>query len=105
MRYMRLRQGMADMHRRAEVSQKINERYAASLATVEETRPLGQLVQGISQRTRVKGRSVRALNPLANEDAALLEAVGRGEFFIHGFRSRDLHTMRWGELFAEEPVG
>src|SRR5262245_8705653 len=35
MRYMRLRRGVADMHRRAEVSQKINERYAASLATVE----------------------------------------------------------------------
>jgi len=93
MRYMRLRRGVADMHRRAEVSQKINERYAASLATVEETQPLGQLVQSISQRTRLKGRSVRALNPLAKDDAALLEAVGHGQFLIHGFRNRDLRAI------------
>jgi len=96
MRYMRLRQGVADMHRRAEISQKINERYAASLATVEESRPLGQLVQGVSQRTRVKNRSVRALNPLAKEDAALLEAVSRGQFLIHGFRNRDLRAILYG---------
>jgi hypothetical protein len=100
--YMRLRQGVADLHRRAEVSQKINERYAASLATVEEARPLGQLVQDISQRTRVKGRSVRALNPLAKEDAALLEAVSRGEFFIHGFRNRNLRTILYGSAEKSE---
>jgi len=96
MRYMRLRQGVADMHRRAEISQKINERYAASLATVEESRPLGQLVQGVSQRTRVKNRSVRALNPLAKEDAALLEAVSRGQFLIHGCGNHDLRAILYG---------
>ena len=77
-------------------SQKINERYAASLATVEEARPLGQLLEGITQRTQAKGRSVRALNPLAERDAALLEAVSRGEFLIHGFRNRDLCAILYG---------
>jgi hypothetical protein len=33
---------------------------------------------------------VRALNPLAKEDAALLEAVGRPEFVVQGLRNRDL---------------
>jgi hypothetical protein len=96
MRYLRMRKGVADMHRRAEVSQKINERYAASLATVEETRPLGELLKNLTQRTHAKGRSVRALNPLAQDDAAVLEAVSRGEFLIHGFRNRDLQAVLYG---------
>jgi hypothetical protein len=102
MRYMRMRQGVADMHRRAEVSQKINERYAASLATVEEVRPLGELFKDITQRTRTKGRSVRALNPLAETDATLLEAVNRGEFLIHGFRNRDLRAILYGPAAKSE---
>jgi hypothetical protein len=95
-RYMRLRQGVADLHRRAEISQKINERYAASLATVEETRPLGEVIKDVTQRTQAKGRSVRALNPLAPDDAALLEAISRGEFLIHGFRNRDVRAVLYG---------
>jgi hypothetical protein len=98
---MRLRQGVADMHRRAEVSQKINDRYAASLATVEETRPLGDLIQDVTCRTRAKGRSVR-LNPLAQDDAALLEAISRGEFLIHGFRNRDVRDILYGP--ADKPL-
>lgn len=101
MRYMRLRQGVADMYRRAEVSQKINERYAASLATVEETRPLAEVTKDLTRRTQAKGRSVRALNPLAEGDAALLAAVSRGEFLIHGFRNRDLREILLGP--AETP--
>jgi hypothetical protein len=100
-RYMRLRQGVADMHRRAEVSQKINDRYAASLATVEEPRPLGDVIQDVTCRTRAKGRSVRALNPLAQDDAALLEAISRGEFLIHGFRNRDVRQILFGP--ADQP--
>jgi hypothetical protein len=96
MRYMRLRKGVADMHRRAEVSQKINERYAASLATVEDTRPLAEVTKDLTRRTQCKGRSVRALNPLGAEDAALLEAVGRGDFMLHGFRNRDLREILFG---------
>jgi len=33
------------------------------------------------------------LNPLAAEDAALLEAVNRGEFLLNGFRNRDLRAL------------
>ena len=37
-------------------------------------------------------RRVRALNPLAPADAALLEAVSRHEFLINGLRNRDLRA-------------
>jgi hypothetical protein len=91
--YLRLRKGVADMHRRAEVGRKINERYAEALAQVEETTPLGELTQDLAQRTQWQGRSVRALNPLSPQDLAVLEAVNRGEFVLNGFRNRDLRAV------------
>jgi hypothetical protein len=91
-----LRKGVADMHRRAEVSQKANERYLESLAAVGEKTPLGSLVQGLCRPARWKGRRVRALNPLSAEDARLLETVNRGEFTVNGFRNRDLREHLYG---------
>src|SRR5262249_44604892 len=40
-----LRKGIADLHRRAEVSQAANERYLAALAAVHDTTPLRQLAE------------------------------------------------------------
>lgn len=100
MQYLRLRKGVADMHRRAELGQKINERYAAALATVAEKTPLAELTGDLGQHTTWKGRPARALNPLAAGDVALLEAINRGEFILNGFRNRDLRAL----LFAESPA-
>jgi hypothetical protein len=98
--YLRLRKGVADIHRRAEVGQKINERYASALATVEEKKPLGQLVHDLGQAKQWQGRPLRALNPLAAADVALLQAVQRGEFVLNGFRNRDVRAV----LFADTPA-
>ena len=101
--YLRMRKGVADLHQRAEVSRKVNERYAASLATVEEKTTLGELTKDLGKATQWKGRSVRALNPLASEDMALLEAVSRGEFLIAGFRNREIRTILFGESAETSP--
>lgn len=95
--YRRLRKGVADMHRRATVSEKINDRYLASLASVEEKRTLAEVTKDISQRVAWQGRTCRALNPLSPDDAALLAAVGRGEFLIDGFSNRQIRAL----LFAD----
>ena len=97
MSYLRMRKGVADMHQRAEVSRKVNDRYAASLATVEEKTTLGELTKDLGKPVQWQGRSVRALNPLAPTDVALLEAVSRGEYLIAGFRNRDIRTILFGE--------
>lgn len=99
--YLRMRKGVADLHQRAEVSRKVTERYAESLATVEEKTPLAELADDLGQRQLWKGRSVRALNPLAAADVALLEAVSRGEFLIAGFRNRDIRALLFGPSPAE----
>jgi hypothetical protein len=95
--YRRMRQGVADLHQRAAVSRKINERYASSLATVAETTPVGELAADLGKRQQWHGRPVRALNPLAADDVALLEAVSRGEFVISGFRNRDIRAILYGD--------
>jgi hypothetical protein len=95
--WQRLRKGVADIQRRAEISQAANDRYVEALATVDDSRTLGELAETVCQRTTWKGKRVRGLNPLAKEDAQLLQAVNRGGFAINGFRNRDLR----GLLFAK----
>lgn len=89
-----LRKGIADLYRRAEVSQAANERYAAATAAVKETTPLSDWTEPLCRRAPAPGknpkRKVRALNPLAEEDAALLTAVLDPKFTVNGLRNRDL---------------
>jgi hypothetical protein len=94
--WQRLRKGVADLHRRAEVSQKANERYLESLAAVSHEQPLGETVRDLCQPTEWQGRRVRALQPLSPDDSRLLAAVNRGEFTINGFRNRDLRPLLFG---------
>jgi hypothetical protein len=92
-----LRRSVADAHRRAQVCQAANERYLESLAAAETPTPLGELTAGLCQPVRWNQQRVRALNPLAPDDAALLEAVSRGEFLMNGFRNRDLRARLYGQ--------
>jgi hypothetical protein len=88
-----MRKSVADIHRRAQVSQAANDRYLESLAAVDESTPLAELARDVCRPTTWKGKRVRALNPLSDEDAGLLQAVNRGEFAINGFRNRDLRGL------------
>ena len=102
--WRRLRKGIADMHRRAQISQAANERYLDSIATVDNAAALGELAAELCRPVEWEGRRARALNPFSTEDAALLEAVNRGEFLINGFRNRDLRPLLYGtaEASAQE---
>ena len=95
-----MRKGIADLHRRAEVSDAANNRYLQALASVDDITSLGELTARLCRPTKRNGRRVRALNPHAPTDAALIEAIGRGEFNINGFRNRDLRRL----LFSDAPV-
>lgn len=96
MTWQRLRKGVADLYRRAGLSQKANERYLDALATVHHDQALGEVIGDLCQPVELKGRRVRALQPLGSEDGRLLAAVNRGEFAINGFRNRDLRALLFG---------
>jgi hypothetical protein len=88
-----LRRTVADLHRRAQVSQATNERYLEALAAVAETRTVQELAEPLCRRAVEPGRSgrkVRALNPLAASDAALLTAISDPQWMVNGLRNRDL---------------
>jgi len=101
-----LRSGVADIHRRAQVSQAANERYLQALAAVDYQAPLQQLLEPLGQRVREPGggeRKLRGLTPLVGQDAALLAAVGRAEFTVNGLRNRDLIAALDGQP-STDPV-
>jgi hypothetical protein len=88
-----LRKGTADLHRRAQVSQRSNDAYLDALAAVEDTTPCSQLFDAVSRPVMVDGRRTRALRLGDPDDIALLEAVARGEFATAGFRNRDISKL------------
>jgi hypothetical protein len=90
--WRRLRRGIADLHRRAQLSHKAAGRYLDAFATVDDSTTLDELLQRLEQPRQWRGRRVRALRPLA-DDRALLSAINHGEFAIHGFRNRDLRAI------------
>jgi hypothetical protein len=88
-----MRRGIADLHRRAELSQRANERYLDALASVDESATIAELTENLTRPVTWKGKRVRALRPLDPDDCALLGAVGRGEFVLNGLRNRDLQRL------------
>ena len=96
LQWRQMRKGIADLHRRAEVSQKVNERLINALASVDDSRRLEELIADIQKPRTWKGRRVRALCPFG-QDRGLLEAVNRGEFLINGIRNRDLQAILYDQ--------
>ena len=95
-----MRRGVADLHRRAEVSQAANQRYAAATVAVQQATPLKDVAEPLCRRVAEPGRSsrkARALNPLAADDAALLEAVNDPKHTVNGLRNRDLTAVLYAK--------
>ena len=87
-----MRKGIADLHRRAEVSQKANDRLLNALASVDDSRSVEELTAAIQRHTTYSGRRVRGLRPWG-EDKDLMAAINHGEFLLNGFRNRDLQAL------------
>jgi hypothetical protein len=96
-RWRPLRRGIADLHRRAHVSQAANNRYLDALAAADTSIPIGTLLGPICAPTTWNGKRIRALRPWTQEDTELFRAVSRGEFSINGFRNRDLQSLLFKE--------
>jgi hypothetical protein len=96
-----MRRTVADLYRRAEISQQVNERYLESMATVKETRTVRELVEPLCQPVKEPGkkaeRKVRALNPWSKEDAKLLLAISDPKWMITGIRNRDLVALLYDQ--------
>ena len=85
-----MRKGVADMHRRAEVSGQSNDRYADALASLDTSTPIGQLAAKVCRPVRKDGTRYRALRPWSEQDRRLLESISDGKLAVGGFCNRDL---------------
>ena len=93
MMWLPMRRGIADLHRRAEVSQKANDRYLDALASTDDSTRLKELLGPLERPVIGKGKRSRALHPFDEQDRLLLEAISRGEFMINGLRNKDLQPL------------
>jgi len=91
-RWRRLRRGIADLYRRAELSRKAAERYLDAFAAIDDDATLEELIARSRKHTIWKGKRVRALRPF-DQDQALFAAAARGEFVLTGLRNRDLQPF------------
>jgi len=96
-----MRKGIADLHRRAEVSQQCNNRYADALASLDTTTPLGTLAAVVCRRVTKDGKRYRALRPWSEEDQKLLEILSDGAFAVQGFCNRDLACRLYPSAHAD----
>jgi hypothetical protein len=96
-----MRRGVADMYRRAEVSQAANDRYAEALASLDTTTPLGRLAAMVCRPVSKDGKRYRALHPFSSEDRQLLEAISDGAYATVGFCNRDLASRLYPTALAE----
>jgi hypothetical protein len=101
--WQRMRKGVADIARRAEVSEASNRRYLEALGSVATPLSLKALSEELSRPATWNGQRVRGLNLLGEADGMLLGVVGRGEFLINGFRNRDIQASLFGEQAGEKP--
>ena len=85
-----MRKGIADLPRRARVSQASNDRYANALASLNTDSPISKLVDPVCRPVVLNGRRIRAIRPWSENDQLLVRIINRGEFAVNGFRNRDL---------------
>ena len=102
MRWYRLRKGVADLYRRAEICQKANERYLDALAAVDTTTTLRELIEDIQRPVIQPQKRSRALRPFSEPDVTLLEAISRGDFLLHGLRNGDLQNLLYDRPAADD---
>lgn len=87
-----LRKGIADLQRRAQLSKASNQRYLDALASIDTSRTIRELTTPLCRPVQWKEQRIRALHPLAADDARLLQVINRGEYVLSGFRNRDLRA-------------
>lgn len=84
--------GLRLVNRKCLHSRRTNEHYLDALAVVDDSTPVGDILDRVAAPTEWRGKRVRALRTGDPADVALLAAVSRGEFAIGGCRNREGRT-------------
>jgi len=85
-----IRKGIADLRHLACAAQRSNSAYLDALSVVGDTKTVADIVLPVTARASIGDHPVRGLRPWSEPDLFLLQAVGRGEFVVNGFRNREI---------------
>jgi hypothetical protein len=102
--WQKMRKGVSDLHRRCQISDQCNERYADQLASAQVEEKLKEVVTPACNRIKKKGKTYRGLNPWHKQDYQLLTFLTRGENAIRGFRNKDLRRWLYPQSHTLEPA-
>lgn len=102
--WQKMRKGVADLHRRGEVSQACNNRYLEALAGVPSGHTVQETCTVVCHRKRWNKHPIRALNLGTSGDLAILQFIARGEHALNGFRNRDLRQILFPDLKAPDAM-
>lgn len=95
-----MRKGVANLFRYRDVSLAANARYLEALAIVDDPTTAIRQLRTVTRRKRTRtGQSVRAFNPLSDEDQRIFKALLTGANTINGFRNRDIRESLAGTPF------
>lgn len=100
--WQKMRKGVSDLHRRAQISDGCNQRYAEHLAAASIKETLLQCAQDICAHTVRNGRRHRAINPWRKDDFDTLQFLAHGELIISGFRNRDLRQWLYPNIAVSD---
>ncbi|MHB9140087.1 MAG: hypothetical protein ACYC4Q_11855 [Victivallaceae bacterium] len=100
--WQKMRKGVADLHRRCQVSDQCNIRYADAIATANTKEKLQNAVLPVCNRIIKNGQRFRALNPWRADDFQLVTFLGKGGHAINGFRNHDLVAFLFGSNQADD---
>ena len=92
-----MRKGVADLYRRAQVSQASNQRYLEAMTQTNLDQTVSQTIAPVCKPVTRKGKRHRAIRPLHEPDMSLLKAVSDGKWTLNGFRNADIRQMLLGD--------
>jgi len=95
--WVKMRKGVSDLYRRAEISNKCNERYGDALAACQVKEKLQELTTPVCNKIKRKGKKYRGLNLWQKEDYQLITFLCKGELAISGFRNKDLRNFLYSK--------
>ena len=88
--WQKLRKGVSDLHRRCQLSEQCNQRYADAVSAAQVVETMKDVVAGACQPIVRHGRRVRGLNPWRTDDFQLLTFLAKGEWAVNGFQNKDM---------------
>ncbi len=102
--WLNLRKSVADIKRRSEIGQSVNNRLMDAISSVDIEDDFQSVVRPITMRAEIGGRKVRGLNPTKQDDLELLETIIQAKYNINGFQNRDIRSQLFSDGGSKEEV-